>query len=111
ELAIDAGADEPALEHVLEKILVFALLAANDRSEDQEAGPFGKGENATEDLLARLRGDGPAALRAMPLADAREQYAQVIVDFRDGADRGPGIFVGRFLLNADGRGETREVID
>ena len=39
-----------------------------------------------EDLLARLGGDGPAALRAMALTDAGVEHAQIVVNLRDGAD-------------------------
>ena len=53
DLAIDAGADEAALEHVREEVLVLALLAADDRGEDQEARALRQGEDAGEDLLAR----------------------------------------------------------
>src|SRR5881398_2487036 len=38
-----------------------------------------------QDLLARLRRDGPAALRAVTLADAGVEDAQVVVDLGDGA--------------------------
>ncbi len=69
-----------------EQVLVLALLAADDRGEDQEARPLRQGEDAGEDLLARLGGDRPAALRAVALADAGVQDAQVVVDLGDGAD-------------------------
>ena len=70
DLAIDAGADEAALEHVGEQVLVLALLAANDRSQDEEARALRQGQDAGEDLLAGLGGDRPAALGAVALADA-----------------------------------------
>ena len=69
DLAIDAGADVAALHHVREEVLVLALLPADDRGEHQEPRPFRQREDAADDLLARLGRDGPAALRAMALAE------------------------------------------
>ena len=111
DLAIDAGADEAALEHVGEEVLVFALLAADHRSEDEEARAFRQGEDAAEDLLARLGGDRPAAVRAVALADAGVEDAEVIVDLGDGADGGARIAAGGLLLDADRRRQAGEVID
>ena len=111
DLAIDAGADEAALEHVGEQVLVFALLAADDRGQDQEARAFRQGQDAGDDLLARLGGDGSAALRTVALADAGVEDAQIIVDLGDGADGGARIAAGRLLLDADGRRQAGEVID
>ena len=73
---------KPRLQHVREEVLVLALLAADDRGEDEEARPLGQGEDAGDDLLAGLGGDRPAALRAVALADAGEQDAQVVVRSR-----------------------------
>ncbi len=111
DLAIDAGADEAALEHVLEEVLVLALLAAHHGRQDEEARPLRQGQDAGEDLFARLGGDGPAAVGAVALADAGEEDAQVVVDLGDGADGRARIAAGRLLLDADGRRQAAEVID
>ena len=58
-----------------------------------------------------LGGDRPAAHRAMALADAGVQDAQVVVDLGDGADGGAGIAGGGLLLNADGRRQAAQQID
>ena len=47
----------------------------------------------------------------MAQADASIKDAEVIVNFGDGADGGARIAAGGFLLNADGRRQTGEVID
>ena len=83
DLAVDPGADEAALEHVGEEVLVLALLAADDRGQDQEARARRQGQDAGDDLLARLGRDRPAAVRAVALADAGVQDAQVVVDLGD----------------------------
>ena len=95
-LAIDAGADEAALEHVGEQILVFALLAAHHRGEDKKARAFGQGEDARQDLLARLGGDGPAAFGTMALTDASVEDAEIVVNLGDGADGRAGIAPAAF---------------
>ena len=111
DLAVHAGAEEAALEHVLEQVLVLALLAAHHRGEDEEARPLRQGEDAGEDLLARLGGDGPAAVGAVALADAGVEDAEIVVDLGDGADGGARVAAGRLLLDADGRRQAAEVID
>ena len=111
DLAIDAGADEAALEHVGEEVLVLALLAADDRGEDEEARPLRQGQDAADDLLARLGRDRPAALRAVALADAGVEHAQVVVNLGDGADGRARVAAGGLLLDADGRRQAAEVVD
>src|SRR5262249_11046651 len=70
-----------------------------------------QGEDAADDLLAGLGGDGPAALRTVALADAGVEDAQVVVDLGDGADGRARVAAGRLLLDADGRRQAGEVID
>lgn len=111
DLAIDAGPQVAAFEHVLKEVLVFSLLPAHHGRQDQETRAGGQRENAIEDLFARLRGDGPIAIRAMSLTDARVENAKVIVNLGDGANRGARIFTGGFLLNADRGRQPAEVID
>src|SRR5262249_30705239 len=108
--AIRASANEAALQHVLKKILVLAFLAANDRREHQEAGAAGQGKYAGDDLLARLRGDRPAAFGAVPLTDTREEDPKVIVNLGDRADGGAGVAAGGLLLDADAGRQTRKII-
>ena len=86
-LPVHARPDEAALEHVFEKILVLTFLSTNHRREHQKPGPLGQGQNPRDDLLARLRRDRSAADWAMAQADPRIQDAQVVVDFRNRADR------------------------
>src|SRR5262245_22468454 len=45
-LAVHAGAEKAAFEHVLEKVLVLALLTADDGSENLDARAFRQGEDA-----------------------------------------------------------------
>ena len=58
-----------------------------------------------------LGGDRPAALRAVALADAGVEDAQVVVNLGDGADGRARVAAGRLLLDADGRRQAAEVID
>ncbi len=111
DLAVDAGADEAALEHVGEEVLVLALLSADDRGQHEEPRPLRQGEDAADDLLAGLGGDRPVALRAVPLADAGVEHAQVVGDLGDGADGRARVAAGRLLLDADRRRQPAEVID
>src|SRR5207249_2897347 len=69
-LAIDTRPQKTTAEHVLKEVLVLALLAAHDRGEDKKATPFRQGENARDDLVARLGRDGPATGRTVAQANA-----------------------------------------
>ena len=111
DLAVHAGAEVAALEHLLEEILVLALLAAHHRGEDEEARLLRQGKDPGENLFARLGCDGPATVGAVALADAGEEDAEIVVDLGDGADGGARVAAGRLLLDADGRRQTAEVID
>ena len=68
-------------------------------------------QDAGDDLLARLGRDRPAALRAVPVADAGVEHAQEIVDLGDRADGRPRIVARRLLRNRDRRAEAADVID
>src|SRR5205823_2670399 len=54
DMAVDASAEKTALEHVLEKILIFPFLPADDGGENEEFRSLGQGEHVVDDLLARL---------------------------------------------------------
>src|SRR5205807_184777 len=82
-LIVHAGADKTALEHVLEQVLVFAFLAADDRGQDEETRSLRQGQNPGDDLLAGLRRNWPPTLRTMTLADAGIEHPEVIIDLGD----------------------------
>src|SRR5206468_2235730 len=69
-LTVHPGADEAALEHVFKKVFVFSFLPPDDGGQDEEACAGRQGLDAGDDLFARLRGNGPAALRTMALSHA-----------------------------------------
>ncbi len=72
--AIHTGPHEALLPQILEQILVLALLAANDGRKHGELRTGGQHQNTGDDLLARLGGDRPAALGAMPVTNSRIQH-------------------------------------
>jgi hypothetical protein len=111
DLPIDAGAHEPALEHVLKEVLVLAFLSAHNRGQKQKTGSLGQRQDAGDDLFPRLGGNRPAAFRAVALANAGVQDAEVVVDLGDRADRRTWVAAGRLLLDADRRRQAAQVID
>ena len=64
-----------------------------------------------DDLLGRLRGDRPAAVEAVRLADPRPQQAQVVVDLGDRADRRPRVARRRLLVDRDRRRQPLDRVD
>ncbi len=105
---VDPDADEAILLELSELLLEFALLSPDDRGEDLDPRPPGKGEGVLEDHVHRLGTDFPAALPAVGDADPGEEKPQVIVDLRDRPHGGAGVLAQAPLLDGDGR---REALD
>ena len=63
-------------------------------------------EDALDDLVGGLAGDGPAAVGAVRRADRGVEQAQVVVDLGDGADGGARAAAGGLLLDGDGGAEA-----
>ena len=110
DTAVDACAEKAAFEHVLEQVFVFALLAADHRSEDEEPRSFRQRQDTADDLFAGLGGDWATALGAMSLANPCVEHAEEIVDFGDRADGRARITTCRLLLNADCRRKAGEIV-
>jgi len=108
--AIDAGADVAALEHVREEVLEFALLPANDRGENEEAGLRRQRKNPVDDLFAGLGGDRPPAVGTVALTDPSVENAQEVRDLGHGADGRSRVAARGLLLNADGRRQPADVV-
>ena len=68
------------------------------------------GEEPVGDLLGGQRGDGHPAIGAVRLAQPREQQPVVIVQLRDGADRGAGVPVDRLLIDGNGGAEPLHML-
>ena len=101
DLAVDAGADVSGLGEIDEQVLVLPLLAARDRGEHAEGRAGGEVEDPGDDLLAGLGGDGAVAARAVALAHAGEEDAQVVVDLGDGPDGRTRVPTAGLLLDRD----------
>jgi len=104
--AIHARAHKAGLADFLQYCLVGAFPFAHHRRQDQEAAAFRQREDGIHDFLRGLALDRPAADRAVGNAHAGEQQAQVVVDFRDRADRGAGVVRGALLVDGNGRREA-----
>ena len=109
-VAVDLDAREAVGAQLLEQLAVLALAAAHDRREHAEAGARLELADLVDDLLHALPGDGPPAVGAVRVADARVEQAQVVVDLGDGADRGARVARGGLLVDGDGRRETLDAV-
>ncbi len=107
---VDAGAREPLAREVGEELPVLALAPAHDRREDLELGALGQSEHLVDDLVGGLPPDGTTAVRAVRVAHARVEHAQVVVDLGDGAHRGAGVARGALLVDGDGRAEALDEV-
>ena len=103
-VAVDAHADEAGAAHVLEDALVLALAVARSAAPGScSRVPSGSARTASTICCDRLLRDRPAAVRAVRVADAREEQAQVVVDLGDGADGRARVAAGALLVDRDRR--------
>src|SRR5260370_24003678 len=104
ELAVDAHADVAVLREFFELFAIRAFSSADDGRENHDAvvrlANFFV-QNGLNDLLAGLARDGLAAIGAVRHADGRIDDAEIVVNFRDGADGGTRRARGGFLLDGD----------
>ena len=111
DFAVHARPHESAALCVFEKFFVAALLAAHDRCEDLDAGPFGITHQLLDHLVDGLPADLAAAVRAVGDAHPRIQKAQVIVDLRHGPHGRARVPVRRLLVNGNGRRKAGDGLD
>ena len=71
----------------------------------------GRLQHVVDHLRDALRRERDAVLRAVRIADAREQQAQVVVDLGDGADGRARVVAGRLLLDRDRRRQALDQVD
>ena len=95
---------------VLKDFGVLALLAPDDGGEHLDAGGLGEGHHLVDDLVDGLLLDLLAALGAVGGAHPGPQQAEVVVNLGDGANGGPGVFGGGFLVDGDGGGQSLNVV-
>ena len=108
--AVDPDADEASLAGAFEHLFVLALAAANHGRHDHEASVLGQVKDRVHHLLHRLPGHGAPAFRAVGMAHAGEEEAQVVVDLGNGAYCGARVVGDALLVNGDSRGEALDVV-
>ena len=106
DLPVDAYANEALALYALQDLFVHALLLAHHRGQQRDPGALALIHDEACDLVHALAADGPPADRAVRHAYARVQKAQIVVDFRDGSDRGARVLGGGLLVYGNGRGKA-----
>ena len=110
-LPVNDGPDEALLTKPLEELTELALPSTDQRGKYLDLGALLEREKALDDLRGGLPNHGPAALWTVGHPDSGPQEPQVVVDFGDGPDRGPGIPADGLLLDGDGRREPLDGVD
>ncbi len=110
-LTVDLDAREAVGAQLVEEAAVLALAPAHERRDHAEARALLELADLVDDLLHRLPGDRPPALRAVRVPDARVEQAQVVVDLGDRADRRARVARGRLLVDRDRRREPLDGVD
>ncbi len=109
--AVDPDPREALGLQVGEQLGVLALALPRDRREYMAPGALRQLEDAVGDLLRRLPHDRPAADRAVRLADARPEQAQIVVDLGDGANCRPRVPRHRLLVDRHSRRQALNGVD
>ena len=108
--AVYAGANESVGDQFAEYVLVFALAVGDDRRQQHDSATFRQLGHLVDHLADDLGVERGPVLGAARLADAGEEQAQIVVDFRDRAHGGARV-VGRGLLfDGDGRRQPFDVV-
>ena len=108
---VDPHPGEALLGQVVEEGAVLALAAPHHGGHDLEAGAFGQLEDPVDDLLRGLARHGPSADRAVGMADAGIQKAEVVVDLGDRPHGRARVAGGRLLVDGDGRRQALDEVD
>ena len=111
DVAVDARAHEALAAQLLDHLRVLAFACIDHRREQQDRRAFGQAQHLVDHLADRLRRQVDAMIGTTRNADAREQQAQVIVNFRDRADRRARVVRGGLLLDRDRRRQALDGID
>ncbi len=108
---VNPGANEAVGAEFVEHMQMFALAPFYDGRKQHDSGTF----RQVQDLIGHLA-DGPglepdAVIGAVGLSHAREQEPQIVIDFGNCADSGPGIVAAGFLFDTDCRRKAVDVVD
>ena len=109
--AVDADPHIALGAQLVEHLHVLAFAVFDDRGQQHEAFFRVLGQGLIDHLADGLGTERVIVVRAVRGTDAREQQAQVIIDFGDGADRGTRVVRGRFLLDGNGRGQALDMVE
>ena len=110
-LAVDAQAHEALCAQFGKKIHLLALAPGHHRREDHDARVLRQGQHMVDHLRHRLRRERQLVFGTVGRANAREQQAQVVVDFGHGTHSGARVVAGGFLLDGDGRRQAFDQVD
>ena len=107
---IDACTDKTSFLCVVNDLLVLTFLATDNRSNQCKLCSFVPGKNRVDDLVNGLFLDFTAALGTVGFSYSCKKQTVIVIDFRYCSNCGTRIFVGRFLLNGNGRRKSRNKI-
>ena len=95
----------------LEDVEVLPLPSANQGRQEQNFPPGRKRHHVSGHLLGRLAMDEQPALRAMGRAQLGEKQPEVVINFRDRADRAPRAGLAWPLVDGHGGRKALDQVD
>jgi hypothetical protein len=108
--AIDADTHESRFAGFREYLAKFPLTIVRLRGQEQSFSALGKRQKFADNGASRPGSHSPTAKMAPLLTHAGVQHAQIIVDFRDGADGRSRVRRSRLLFDGNGRRQTADMV-
>ena len=108
---VDAKAGIAVFADALNGFFVGPFLVRDDRSENLDFAPVFVTEDRVGHRGGGIRMDGFVVFRAIRGPDSREKQAEVVIDFRDGADARTRVVGCALLVDRDSRGKTIDRVD
>ena len=102
--------DIAGLFRVLQNLDMLALSGPDHGRQYLNPGPLGQGHDLVHDLVDALLPDLPAALGAVRHANTGPEQTEIVINLRDGAHSGAGVFGCGFLVDGDGRGKAVDIV-
>jgi hypothetical protein len=108
DLAVDSQPGKTLRAQLGEEIKLLALAVGDHRREDHQPAALGQRQDVIDHLRNGLRFERQLVFSAVRRACAREEQAQIVVDFGDRADCRARVVTGRLLLD---RNRRRKALD
>ncbi len=102
DFSVHPNANKAGLMGLFQRLCECALFPPGNRCQNLDTSPLREFHDLIHDLVHSLGMDFPPTDGTVGNTDPGIQKTEVIIDFRDGSNRGSRVLGGRLLVNGDG---------